>query len=196
MQRRDFLKSTVAVAVAAELGMGKAQAKVPAHNWGNYDYGSGPRVTDRLNQGPFPQYPPTAIIPTDDVVMTTTPSDDVVPNYGKGLVTYITADSGTDEIKSDNIPQAIEDLVKFPLGQQLYVRPTWREVQPRPGRLEMPDYPSAGLACVCSDPRDAGIPCTAGALGGTQCAGEIRMLRIHTTNVFYVEKSLTRGRYG
>ena len=42
MQRRDFLKSTVAVAVAAELGMGKAQAKVPAHNWGNYDFGSGP----------------------------------------------------------------------------------------------------------------------------------------------------------
>ena len=54
--------------------------------------------------------------PTDDVVMTTTSSEDVVPNYGKGLVTYITADSGTDEIKSDNIPQAIEDLVRFPLG--------------------------------------------------------------------------------
>ena len=80
------------------------------------------------------------MIPTDDVVMTTTPSEDVVPNYGKGLVTYITADSGTEEIKSDNIPQAIEDLVRFPLGQQLYIRPTWREVQPRPGRLELPDY--------------------------------------------------------
>ncbi len=105
MQRRDFLKSTVAVAVAAELGIGKAQAKVPAHNWGNFDFGSGPQVTDRLNQGPFPQYPPDAVIPTDDVVMTTTPSEDAVPNYGKGLVTYITADSGTEEIKSDNIPR-------------------------------------------------------------------------------------------
>ncbi|MGH9502136.1 MAG: hypothetical protein ACRD20_04725 [Terriglobales bacterium] len=72
--------------------------------------------------------------------MTTTPSEEVVPNYGKGLITYITADSGTEEIKSDNIPQAIEDLVRFPLGQQLYIRPTWREVQPRPGRLELPDY--------------------------------------------------------
>jgi len=30
MQRRDFIKSTAAVAVAAELGMGKVQAKVPA----------------------------------------------------------------------------------------------------------------------------------------------------------------------
>jgi hypothetical protein len=140
MQRRDFLKSAVTVAVAAELGLGKAQAKVPAHNWGKYDYGSGPTVNDRLNQGPFPQYPPDAVIPTDDVVMTTTASEDVVPNYGKGLVTYITADSGTDEIKSDNVSQAIEDLIQFPLGQQLYVRPTWREVQPRPGHLELPDY--------------------------------------------------------
>jgi hypothetical protein len=140
MQRRDFLKSGVALAVAAELRTGKAQAFVPAHNWAKYDFGSGPLVTDRVNQGPFPQYPPDAVIPTDEVVMTTTPSEEVVHNYGKGLITYITADMGTDEIKSDNIPQAIEDLVKFPLGQLLYVRPTWREVQPRPGRLDLPDY--------------------------------------------------------
>ena len=140
MQRRDFLKSVVAVALAAELGMGKAHMKVSTHNWANYDFGPGPHVADRLNQGPFPQYPPDAVIPTDDVVMTTTSSEEVVPNYGKGLVTYITADSGTEEIKSANIPQAIEDLVRFPLGQQLYIRPTWREVQPRPARLELPDY--------------------------------------------------------
>src|SRR3954468_12683342 len=140
MQRRDFLKSTVAVDVGAELGIRSGQAKVPSHNWGNYNFGSGPKVNDRLNQGPFPQYPPDAVIPTDDVVMTTTSTEDVVPNYGKGLVTYITADSGTDEIKSENIAQAIEDLVKFPLGQQLYIRPTWREVQPRRGSIQLPEY--------------------------------------------------------
>src|SRR5690242_7643658 len=112
MHRRDFLKNTAAFALAAEFGTQQAQALVPAHNWGKYDFGSGPPVTDRLNQGPFPQYPPDAVIPTDEVVMTTTPSEDVVPNYGKGLITYITADMGTDEIKSDNIPQAIEDLVQ------------------------------------------------------------------------------------
>src|SRR6516162_4634559 len=137
MQRRDFLKMGV---VSAAVKRGIAKADVPAHNWGNYDFGSGPKVSDRLNQGPFPQYPPAAVIPTDDVVMTTTPSDGVVPNFGQGLITYITADSGTDEIKSESIPQAIEDLVRFPLGQQLYIRPTWREVQPRPGRLELSDY--------------------------------------------------------
>jgi hypothetical protein len=140
LQRRDFLKSGMALAVAAELGTGKAPGLVRAHNWDSYDFGSGPTITDRLNQGPFPQYPPDAAIPTDDVVMTTIPSEDVVPNYGKGLITYITADSGTTEIKSDNIPKAIEELVQFPLGQQLYIRPTWREVQPRPGRLQLPDY--------------------------------------------------------
>src|SRR4249920_1977501 len=140
MQRRDFLKSSVALAVAAQLGTSKAHGFVPAHNWDKYDFGSGPPVTDRLNQGPFPQYAPDAVIPTDDVVMTTTPSEEVVPNYGKGLITYVTADSGTAEIKSDNIPEAIEDLIRFPLGQQLYIRPTWREIQPRPGRLEWPEY--------------------------------------------------------
>src|SRR5579859_7616779 len=108
MNRRAFLKNGSALAAAAGVGMGTARGGiVPAHNWGKYDFGSGPVVSDRLNQGPFPQYPPEAVIPTDDVVMATTPSDAVVPGYGKGLVTYITADMGTAEIKSDNIPKAI-----------------------------------------------------------------------------------------
>ena len=140
MRRRQFLKSSIVLGAAAELAPGKAQAFVPAHRWGEHDFGSGPPVTDRLNQGPFPQYPPEAVIPTDEVVMSTTPSDEVIPGYGKGLVTYITADMGTAEIKSESIPQAIEDLVRFPLGQKLYLRPTWREIQPQPGRLQFPNY--------------------------------------------------------
>ena len=143
MRRRDFLASLTVAGGAALAGAAPASGQdgvVAAHNWAGYDFGSGPTVPDRLNQGPFPQYPPDALIPTDDVVMTTTPSDEVAPNYGKGLITYVTADSGTDEIKADNIPRAIEELVNFPLGQQLYIRPTWREIQPRPGKLELPEY--------------------------------------------------------
>lgn len=140
MLRRSFLKSGVAATAALGLAPGRARAEVRAHNWDKYDFGSGPEVHDRLNQGPFPQYPPDAAIPNDDVVMTTVPSDEPVPSYGKGFVTYITADMGTDEIKSDNIPQAIEDLAHFPLGDLLYIRPTWREIQPKPGKLELPDY--------------------------------------------------------
>ena len=37
MLRRDFLKSSVALAAAAELGTGEAHGLVRAHNWGNYD---------------------------------------------------------------------------------------------------------------------------------------------------------------
>lgn len=156
MNRRNFLKTGGALAIAAGTGA-KGDPRyipsnnlghydygsgpvVPTHNWGHYNFGSGPTVTDRLDQGPFPQYPPDATIPNDDVVMATTPSFEPVPGYGKGLITYITADMGTAEIQSKNIPQAIEDLVHFPLGQKLYIRPTWREIQPRPGRLDFPDY--------------------------------------------------------
>ena len=122
MRRREFLKNgagLAAVAGASVATLGRTDGIVPAHNWNGYDFGSGPEVNDRLNQGPFPQYAPDAVIPTDDVVMTTTPSDEVVPNYGKGLITYITADSGTDEIKADNLTQEIEEQAEFPLGQQL-----------------------------------------------------------------------------
>lgn len=140
MRRRDFLRASAAMTGALTMAASRAEAMVRAHNWEKYDFGSGPTVSERLNQGPFPQYPPDAAIPSDDVVMATTPSDDVVPNYGKGLITYITADMGAEEIKGDNLYQEIEELVRFPLGQQLYIRPTWREVQPRPGRLDLPDY--------------------------------------------------------
>jgi hypothetical protein len=140
MNRRNFFKSGGLAAAIAGVGARKARSFVPAHNWGSYDFGSGPAISNRLNQGPFPQYPPEAVFPGGEVVMATTPSNEVVPNFGKGLITYITADMGTAEIKSNNIPQAIEDLVRLPLGEKLYLRPTWREVQPHRGRLEFPDF--------------------------------------------------------
>lgn len=140
MDRRAFLKTAGVAGVAGGVAGAPAAAFVPAHNWDKYDFGSGPPITDRLNQGPFPQYPPEEVVPGSSVVMATTPSKEVVANFGRGLITYITADMGTAEIQSDNIPQAIEDLVRVPLGQKLYLRPTWREVQPRPGRLDFPDY--------------------------------------------------------
>ena len=140
MDRREFLRTAGVTGVAGGITGGPARAFVPAHNWDKYDFGSGPPITDRLNQGPFPQYPPEEVVPGSSVVMATTPSKEIVASFGRGLITYITADMGRAEIQSDNIPQAIEDLVRVPLGQKLYLRPTWREVQPRPGRLEFPDY--------------------------------------------------------
>ncbi len=114
MQRRDFIKGGIVGSIAAAEAIGNpARGAVRAHNWDKYDFGGGPVVRDRLNQGPFPQYAPDAAIPSDEVVMTTIPTDEVVPHFGKGLVTYITADMGTEEIKSDNVSREIQDLVEL-----------------------------------------------------------------------------------
>jgi len=140
MKRRDLFKTVAATGLAGPLTVRQAAARVVAHNWDRYDFGSGPLAKDRLNQGPFPEYAPEDLYPGGDVVMSTTASEQVVPNFGRGLITYIAADMGTAEILGDNKAQAIEDLVRMPLGQKLYIRPTWREVQQRRGRLDFPDY--------------------------------------------------------
>jgi hypothetical protein len=140
MQRRNLLKSMALTGLAAPLTMRESAGHVVAHNWDKYDFGSGPAVKDRLNQGPFPEYAPEDLYPGGDVVMSTTPTEDVVPNFGKGPITYITGNMGLAEIAGDNKFQAIEDLVRVPLGQKLYIRPTWREIQKVRGRLEFPEY--------------------------------------------------------
>jgi hypothetical protein len=85
MNRRRFLHTVSAAGSAT----GLARAAIPEHNWEKYDWGAGPKVKDRLYQGPFPQYSPDAMVPDSDVVMVTTPSKEVVPNYGMGLVVYV-----------------------------------------------------------------------------------------------------------
>lgn len=125
MNRRAFWRSGGMLA-AAGFAAKNAAGRVWTHNWDKYDFGAGPPVADRLYQGPFPQFAPDALIQETSVAMTTTPSEDVVPNYGKGFITYVTADMGTREIEEDDKVKGIEDLCRFPLGQKLYLRPTWR----------------------------------------------------------------------
>ena len=88
MNRRNFLKSAAATGLAVGLLRSSANASVPEHNWDKYDWGSGPAVPDRLYQGPFPQYGPSAVVPDSDVSMITSPSRDIVRNYGMGLIVY------------------------------------------------------------------------------------------------------------
>ncbi|HXY41166.1 MAG TPA: hypothetical protein VEQ10_15945 [Vicinamibacteria bacterium] len=139
-RRRTFLKAVGAGAVAAGLPPRAARAFVPAHNWDRYDWGTAPPVRDRLNQGPFPQYAPEEVIPGSDVVMATTPSPEVVPGFGMGLVTYVTGDFGGATFLGKDPEREIEAFASLPLGQKLYLRPTWRELQKRPGRLEPDEY--------------------------------------------------------
>src|ERR1035438_4977472 len=137
MNRRGFLKNSGLLA-AAGVGAKHAQGRVWTHNWDRYDFGAGPAVTDRMYQGPFPQFAPDAMFDVTTIGMTTTPSEDVIPHFGKGFITYVTADMGLREIEEDDKVKGVENLCRFPLGQQLYLRPTWAEIQPKPGRLDFP----------------------------------------------------------
>jgi hypothetical protein len=140
MDRRGFLKSSAATGLAAGLCEGRADAEIPEHNWDKYDWGSGPPVPDRLYQGPFPQYGPSAVVPESDVAMVTTPSKDIVGNYGMGLTVYASDDTGPLHQPGQTLERTLEDLVKLPFAQKIYIRPNWRDVQKRPGRLDFPEW--------------------------------------------------------
>jgi len=136
MRRRSFFKTGAATVLMAGLGADRARGYIPPHNWDKYDFGSGPEVKDRLNQGPFPE----ELVPGWQVVMALTPSREVVPNFGMGLVTYVCDEKGPPKKKSEKLEQSLENLVKIPLGQKLYIRLNWKDVQKRPGKLEFAEH--------------------------------------------------------
>jgi hypothetical protein len=140
MDRRSFLKSATATGLTVGLGTALANASIPEHNWYRYDWGSGPPVPDRLYQGPFPQYGPGAVVPDSDVAMVTTPSSDIASNYGMGMIVYASDDTGPLHVSGQTQEQTLEDLIKLPFVQKIYLRPNWREVQKRPGRLDFPEW--------------------------------------------------------
>ena len=72
--------------------------------------------------------------------MVTTPSKDIVPNYGMGLIVYVSDDTGPLHIPGQPMEQTLEDLIKLPFAQKIYLRPNWREVQKQPGRLDFPEW--------------------------------------------------------
>ena len=139
MIRRTFLKTAGAAPLAAGLAPEAVHGFVPAHNWDKHDFGSGPQVADRLFQGPFPQYAPEEVLPGSSVVMTTAPSDEIVPNFGMGLTVYISGDYWPPRTQGDSIEKYCEDLISLPFAQKIYIRLNWRDVQKQPGRLEFPE---------------------------------------------------------
>jgi hypothetical protein len=142
MKRRDFLVGTAAAGAGASLSLpsGGAQAQVLEHDWEHHEWGTGPAVPDRLYQGPFTNYGPGANVPGGVVVMTTTPSRAVVPNFGMGLTAYVSGDIGPPRLPGQTLERSIEDLIGLPFVQKVYVRLNWREIQKRPGRLDPPDF--------------------------------------------------------
>ena len=132
MFRREFLKT----AGAATLLASAAPAPAAEHNFDRHDFGSGPAVADRLDQGPFP----SDRFASWGVVMATTASDRVVPGFGMGLVTYLCDEVGPASRPGESLETSLEKLARLPLGSKLYLRVNWKDVQRVPGRLDLCEH--------------------------------------------------------
>lgn len=130
MHRRDLLKGALALPAVM------AAADVPAHLWQGFDFGSGPPTHDRLNQGPFD-------IDQDQgwqTILFTTPSERPLRNPGLGLVGYAWEESGPSlaaRAGRETLTQHVEKISSLPFVDVLYIRCDWRNVQSRPGQLDL-----------------------------------------------------------
>lgn len=112
------------------------QGGVPPHRWDGYDFGPGPKVTERLNQGPFG-------IDQDEgwyTIKATTPLDEPLKNFGYGLIGY-TWDCGSSlAVKkgTQSLEEHVEKLASLPFVDVFYIRCDWKEIQQKPGKLELP----------------------------------------------------------
>jgi hypothetical protein len=135
LNRRLFIKAGTASALMGGLGVGKTKADVPDHLWAGYDFGPGPRVKDRLNQGPF------GIDQSDAwaTIGSTSPSEKHIKNFGLGFVGY-TWEEGGPSIAArqgkETLEQHVEKLARLPFLDLLYIRCDWRDVQKKAGRLD------------------------------------------------------------
>src|SRR5206468_1453860 len=129
MRRRGVLKGA---ALLAALGpaAGFAQA------FGNQESSSPIPPRDRLEQGPFD-------IDQDEgwsTVLFTTPSEKPLRNPGLGLVGYTWEESGPSlaaRAGRETLEQHVENISTLPFVDVLYIRCDWRNVQSRPGRLDL-----------------------------------------------------------
>src|ERR1700721_4107455 len=100
------------------------------------DSGFGPRAEERLDQGPFD-------IDQDQgwqTIMFTTPSEKPLRNPGLGLVGYSWEESGPSlaaRAGRQSLEQHVEKISSLPFVDVLYIRCDWRNVQSRPGRLDL-----------------------------------------------------------
>jgi len=122
--RREFIKAGAALSLLS--GRREAEAAPPP----------APLAADRLDQGPFG-------IEQDEgwyTVATTTPSSTSLRNYGTGLVGYTWEENGPAlavRRGAARLEDAVEALARLPFVDVLYIRCDWRDVQSRPGRLDL-----------------------------------------------------------
>ncbi len=127
MLRRSFIVSGAEIA-------GAAATTFPADPWVSCG-AEWTNASDRLDQGPFD-------INRDGwrTLVTTTPSQMHVRNFGLGLVGYTWEENGPSSAArkgQETLEAAVEKLAKLPFVDVLYIRCDWRNVQSRPGRLDL-----------------------------------------------------------
>lgn len=129
MHRRNLLKSAAAFAAFAP-------AAGLAQGFGNQKFDSPIPARDRLEQGPFD-------IDQDEgwtTVLFTTPSEKPLRNPGLGLVGYTWEEGGPSlaaRAGRETLEQHVENISGLPFVDVLYIRCDWRNVQSRPGRLDL-----------------------------------------------------------
>ncbi len=129
MRRRDLLKAAALLPVLA-----RADAATPF--WQDCDFSSGSAPAERLDQGPFE-------IDQDQgwqTILFTTPSERPLHNPGMGLVGYAWEESGPSlaaRAGRESLEQHVEKIASLPFVDVLYIRCDWRNVQSRPGRLDL-----------------------------------------------------------
>lgn len=136
MRRRDFVKMGALLAGAGSVAPGNLLADVPDHLWQGYNFGPGPLVHDRLNQGPFG-------VGQDQgwfTIHVTQPSTNHIRNFGTGLVGYSWEENGPAlgvKCGREKLEEAVEKMAALPFVDVLYIRCDWRDVQSQPGKLDL-----------------------------------------------------------
>ena len=128
MNRRTLFKNLAMLGVSATTASGQAGS--------TDEYAPAFPVRDRLDQGPFD-------IEQDEGWLTalfTSPSEKPVRNPGLGLVGYTWEENGPSlsvRAGKRSLEQQVEEIASLPFVDVLYIRCDWRNVQSRPGRLDL-----------------------------------------------------------
>lgn len=135
--RRGFLRASMKASAAIPLtlhsGLLSAQERLGEATDASCCFGA---AKDRLDQGPF-------AATQDDGWLTlavTTPSKEPIRNFGSGLVGYTWEENGpalSVRGGKQKLADAIERMASLPFVDVLYIRCDWRDVQSRPGQLDL-----------------------------------------------------------